>query len=54
MLLISTELDEVLSLSDRVAVLYEGQFQGIVPPTESRDRIGRMLGGLPGGTGPEA
>jgi simple sugar transport system ATP-binding protein len=52
-LLISTELDEVLSLSDRVAVLYEGRFQGIVPPTESRERIGQMLGGVGAGSGLE-
>jgi general nucleoside transport system ATP-binding protein len=31
-LLISTELEEVLSLSDRVGVIYEGRLMGIVPP----------------------
>jgi simple sugar transport system ATP-binding protein len=44
-LLISTELDEVLALSDRIGILYAGQFQGIVPPTEPRERIGQMMGG---------
>ena len=34
-LLVSTELDEVLKLSDRVAVMYEGRIMGIVKP--SRD-----------------
>jgi simple sugar transport system ATP-binding protein len=48
-LLISTELDEVLELSDRVGVLYNGQLQAIVPTTESRERIGRLMGGI-GGT----
>jgi general nucleoside transport system ATP-binding protein len=44
-LLISTDLDEVLELSDRVGVLYEGRLQGIVAPTEPRERIGQMMGG---------
>ncbi len=43
--LISTELDEVLALSDRVAVLYEGRFVGIVPPDTSRQTLGLMMGG---------
>ncbi|HEU4753492.1 MAG TPA: ATP-binding cassette domain-containing protein, partial [Armatimonadota bacterium] len=44
-LLISTELDEVLALSDRVGVLYEGQLMGIVPPSTSRETLGLMMGG---------
>jgi simple sugar transport system ATP-binding protein len=44
-LLISTDLDEVLELSDRVGVLYEGRLQGIVAPAEPRERIGQMMGG---------
>ncbi len=47
-LLISTELDEILSLSDRVGVLYAGRLQGIVPPSEPRARIGQMMGGAGG------
>jgi general nucleoside transport system ATP-binding protein len=43
--LISTELDEVLSLSDRVAVLYEGAFSGIVSPDTPREEIGLLMGG---------
>lgn len=43
--LISTELDEVLSLSDRIAVLYEGKFSGIVSPTAPREEIGLLMGG---------
>ena len=31
-LLISAELDEIRSLSDRIAVMYEGQIVDIVPP----------------------
>ncbi|MEW6733785.1 MAG: ABC transporter ATP-binding protein [Acidobacteriota bacterium] len=45
-LLISAELDEVLSLSDRVAVIYEGQFVGIVDPDKiSQQQIGLMMTG---------
>ena len=38
--LISEELDEILSLSDRVVVMYEGRIVGLVPvgrrPTSTR------------------
>lgn len=44
-LLISTELDEVIRLSDRVAVLYEGRIMGVVPPTTPREQLGLMMGG---------
>lgn len=44
-LLISTELDEVLHMADRVGVLYEGQLMGIVPPTTPREQLGLMMGG---------
>jgi simple sugar transport system ATP-binding protein len=43
--LISTELEEVLTLADRVAVLYEGRFSGIVPPETPREEIGLLMGG---------
>lgn len=45
-LLISTELDEVLALSDRIAVIYEGQIVGVVP-AEAADvhRIGLLMAG---------
>jgi len=43
--LISTELSEVLSLSDRVAVLFDGRFTGIVPPNTPREEIGLLMGG---------
>jgi simple sugar transport system ATP-binding protein len=45
--LISTELEEVLTLADRVAVLYEGRFSGIVPPETPREEIGLLMGGQP-------
>ncbi len=48
-LLISTDLDEVQTLSDRIGVLFEGRLQGIVSPSEPRERIGQMMGGVSGG-----
>jgi len=45
-LLISTELDEILSLSDRIAVLYEGEIMGIVPGGEvDIEELGLMMAG---------
>jgi ABC-type uncharacterized transport system ATPase subunit len=46
-LLISEDLDEVLSLSDRVAPIYEGEFMGIIPSGEARrEMVGAMMAGL--------
>jgi simple sugar transport system ATP-binding protein len=45
-LLISEDLDEVLSLSDRVAPIYEGEFMGVVPAKQAkREDIGAMMAG---------
>lgn len=45
-LLVSEDLDEILSLSDRVAVIYEGQIVGITPAKEAnRQEIGLMMAG---------
>jgi simple sugar transport system ATP-binding protein len=44
-LLLSTELDEVTALGDRVGVLYEGRLMGIVPPDTPREELGLMMGG---------
>lgn len=43
--LISTDLDEVLALSHRVYVLYQGRLLGPVAPTASREVFGRMMTG---------
>jgi ABC-type uncharacterized transport system ATPase subunit len=50
-LLISEDLDEVLSLSDWVAPIYEGEFMDIIPGEEAdRERVGAMMAGSrPGG-----
>ena len=43
-LLISSDLDEVLSLSDRVAVMYRGKVASVLPSREaSRERVGRIM-----------
>jgi simple sugar transport system ATP-binding protein len=43
---ISTELDEVLAISDRVAVLFGGELMGIVrPETTSDEQLGLMMAG---------
>ena len=45
-LLISTELDELLELSDRVGVMYRGRLVGIVPNGPDAEReIGRLMVG---------
>ena len=43
----STELDEVLALGDRVAVMYGGELVGILPAAEAtRERVGLLMGGV--------
>jgi general nucleoside transport system ATP-binding protein len=44
--LISTELDEVLALADRIAVMYRGRIVGIVPPSTTREALGKMMAGV--------
>jgi simple sugar transport system ATP-binding protein len=45
-LLVSLELDEILSLSDRILVIYEGRIVGEFPPTVSEEELGiAMTGG---------
>jgi simple sugar transport system ATP-binding protein len=46
-LLISTELDEIAALADRIAVMYRGQILGIVPGDTGRDVLGLMMAGVP-------
>jgi general nucleoside transport system ATP-binding protein len=43
--LISTELDEVLGLADRIGVMYRGAIVGEVPPTASAQEIGLLMAG---------
>jgi len=46
-LIVSTELDEVAALADRVVVMYRGRIVGIVPPDTSRHVLGLMMAGVP-------
>lgn len=46
-LLFSEDLDRILSLSDRIAVIYEGKIVGIVPASDVEiSKIGRMMTGV--------
>ncbi len=46
-LLISEDLEIVMSLSDRIAVIYEGEFMGIIPAAEAQiSHIGRLMSGV--------
>jgi simple sugar transport system ATP-binding protein len=45
-LLISEDLDEILALADRIAVMYEGRIIGVVPRNEADvQQIGLMMAG---------
>ncbi|MBI1882058.1 MAG: heme ABC transporter ATP-binding protein, partial [Chloroflexi bacterium] len=45
-LYISTELEEILNLSDRIAVIHRGEIMGMVRPTEvSPESLGLMMAG---------
>ena len=44
-LIVSSELDEVLALGDRIAVMYAGKISGIVDPSTSREAIGLLMTG---------
>lgn len=45
-LLVSEDVDELLQLADRIAVMYEGRIMGIVPAEEARrEEIGLMMAG---------
>ncbi len=46
-LLISTDLDEIMQLSDRIAVIYEGKIMAIGKPEEfTLERLGLLMGGV--------
>ena len=51
-LLLSEDLDEVLALSDRIAVIYEGRIVGVLPGTEADvEQLGLMMSGVREATG---
>jgi ABC-type uncharacterized transport system ATPase subunit len=43
--IVSTELDEIFALSDRIAVMYDGRIVGTVSPDIKREDIGLMMAG---------
>ncbi|HNR02776.1 MAG TPA: ABC transporter ATP-binding protein [Anaerolineaceae bacterium] len=44
--LLSEDLDEVLALSDRIAVIYEGSIRGIIPAAEATpEKLGLLMAG---------
>ena len=44
-LIVSSELDEIYALADRIAVMYEGKITGIRPPTVPAEELGRLMAG---------
>ena len=44
-LLVSAELDEIRSLSDRIAVMYEGRIVSIESPDVTEERLGLLMTG---------
>jgi simple sugar transport system ATP-binding protein len=46
-MLISEDLDEILALSDRIAVIYEGQLMDILPREQATaERLGLLMAGV--------
>jgi simple sugar transport system ATP-binding protein len=44
-IIVSTELDEVYALADRIAVMFDGRIVGTVTPEVAREEIGLMMAG---------
>ncbi|MFM7782137.1 MAG: heme ABC transporter ATP-binding protein, partial [Candidatus Limnocylindrus sp.] len=45
-LIVSTELDEVFALGDRIAVMFEGRIVGVLDAKDAtRERVGLLMGG---------
>lgn len=45
-LLVSEDLDEIVALSDRIAVMFEGRIMGVVPAAQAdREQLGLMMTG---------
>ncbi len=46
-LLVSSELDEIMALSDRIAVMYEGQIMAVLPAeATTREQLGLLMAGV--------
>jgi simple sugar transport system ATP-binding protein len=44
--IVSSELDEIYALSDRIAVMYEGRIVGFCPPDTPEQELGLMMAGV--------
>jgi simple sugar transport system ATP-binding protein len=57
-LLVSSELDEIYALADRIAVMYEGRIVAFCPPTIPEQELGLLMAGSGGdgssGSDPES
>ncbi len=52
-MVVSSELDEIMALSDRIAVMYKGEIIGIVPRDEAtREGLGLLMAGVRGEEAP--
>ncbi|MGA5301528.1 ABC transporter ATP-binding protein [Nucisporomicrobium flavum] len=51
-LVISSELDEVVGLADRIAVMYRGRILAIVSPDTPREELGLLMAGITDGGTP--
>jgi general nucleoside transport system ATP-binding protein len=47
-LIVSSELDEIYALADRIAVMYEGQLVAFCPPTIPEHELGLLMAGATG------
>ena len=45
-LLISTDMDEILTLSDRIAVMFKGEILDTLPYDTPKEQIGLLMGGI--------
>jgi len=52
-ILVSSELDEIYALSDRIAIMYEGRFTGFRPPDVPVEELGLLMAGIDGSATPE-
>ena len=52
--IVSSELDEIYALSDRIAVMYEGKVVGMCAPDIPEQELGLLMAGAGTGTGVEA
>ena len=52
--IVSSELDEIYALSDRIAVMYEGKIVGFCSPDIAEQELGLLMAGAGAGAGADA